>query len=113
MRGQEHLALVLIIFAPALDTMVRGLVHHLTPPLQGDGPVARRAWLDTQRSYVRIGRVLLVVSLVLIIARLWGLSLQNIAAAGLGARFAASVIEALLLLSFGTPMYETNTTENR
>ena len=73
--------MIILAFAPAFDTMVRGLVRHLVPPMQGEGLIAERAYLSTKRSYIRIGRVLISVMVMVVITRLWGLDWSNLAAA--------------------------------
>ncbi len=106
LRGQENLTLLLIGIAPVLDTMIRGLVRHLTPPMIGEGPVAERAWHATKRSYVRIGRVILIGLFILLIANLWGINLRSLASNSFGAQFAARAVEALLLLAGGYLAWE-------
>ncbi len=102
----HYKTMTLVMFAPALDTLVRGLVRHLSPPIKGEGIVAERAYLAGKRSYIRIGRVLIFGFSVLITAGFWGLSPTNIASAGVGPRFANSVIEFLFIMSIGYMLYE-------
>ena len=92
--------------APVFDTMIRSLVKHLTPPLQGEGPIAERAYHQTKQSYVRIGRVILIVAAILIIAGLWEVELLDLAKTSLGARFAARGLGALLILAVGYLAWE-------
>ena len=106
LQGQQNVALALILLAPVFDTMIRGLVRHLTPPLQGEGPIAERAYHQTKQSYVRIGRVILIVAEILIIARLWDIKLLHLAKAGLGEQFASRGIGALLILAVGYLAWE-------
>ncbi len=106
LQGQQDVALALILMAPVFDTMIRGLVKHLTPPLQGEGSIAERAYHQTKQSYVRIGRVILIVAEILIIARLWDIKLLQLAKAGLGAQFASRGIGALLILAAGYLVWE-------
>ncbi len=94
------------MFAPAMDTLIRGLVRHLTPAMTGEGPVAERAYYATKRSYIRIGRVVIFAIVVLSIADFWGMSATSIAAASVGAQFAASIIEFLIIMSIGYLLYE-------
>ena len=95
-----------LIFAPAMDTAIRGLVRHLVPPMRGEGPIAERAYYATKRSYIRIGRVLVFGAVLLAIAGFWGMSPEGIATAGVGERFAAHMIEFLMILSLGYLVYE-------
>ncbi len=96
----------ILMFAPAMDTLIRGLVRHLSPPMSGEGTVAERAYLSAKRSYVRIGRVLMFGFIVLLIAGFWGMSATNLASAGVGPQFAAKLIEFLVIVAFGYLVYE-------
>lgn len=98
--------MLLLMFAPAMDTAIRDLVRHLTPAMTGEGPVAERAYYTSKRSYVRIGRVVIFAIVVLSIANFWGMSATSIAAAGVGGQFAANIIEFLVIMSIGYLLYE-------
>lgn len=98
--------IAIIILAPFLDTMWRGIAKHIVPPMQGDGPVAEAAHEMTRQSYVRIGRVVLFAVLILAIFRLWGIKLQNLAAAGVGAKFAAELMSGLIVIVIGYLVWE-------
>lgn len=102
----QYKTMTLVMFAPALDTLVRGLVRHLSPPMKGEGVVAERAYLAGKHSYIRIGRVLIFGFSVLLTAGFWGISPTNIASAGVGPRLANSVIEFLFIMSIGYMLYE-------
>lgn len=102
----HYKTMILLMFAPAMDTAIRGLVRHLTPAMTGEGPVAERAYYATKRAYIRIGRVVIFAVVVLSIAEFWGMSATAIATAGVGARFAASIIEFLIIMSIGYLLYE-------
>jgi small-conductance mechanosensitive channel len=102
----HYKTMLLLMFAPALDTLIRGLVRHLTPPMTGEGPVAERAYYATKRSFIRIGRVVIFAIVVVSVANFWGMSATSIAAASVGAQFAARIIEFLIILSIGYLLYE-------
>ncbi|MEO1106737.1 MAG: mechanosensitive ion channel family protein [Pseudomonadota bacterium] len=78
-QGAHFTTMFWLLIAPALDTLIRGLVRHLQPPMLGDGPVAEQAYKSTKRSYIRIGRVVAVIFVILMIARAWNLNLSEIA----------------------------------
>jgi len=100
------LAILLVIVAPFLDTMVRGIATHMVPPMAGEGVVAEEAHRETRLSYVRIGRVFLFAFLIIVIGKLWGINLRDIAGAGLGAQFAANSAGFLLILATGYLAWE-------
>ncbi len=104
--GQQYITLGVLLAAPALDTMVRGLVRHLVPPMRGDGLVAQLAYQSTKRSYIRIGRALLTVATIIVIAEVWNVDFENLASAGLGTRIAATLFENLFILASGYLVWE-------
>jgi small-conductance mechanosensitive channel len=107
-------SITLIVLAPFLDTILRGVIKHLVPPMQGKGSIAENAFLQTRDSYARIGRVLLIALLILVIFRLWGVSIHNIAAAGVGVQMAARLISSIIVVIVGYLAWEvTNLWINR
>ncbi|MCR9126776.1 MAG: mechanosensitive ion channel family protein [Rhodobacteraceae bacterium] len=105
-RNPHYITLFLLVMAPALDTAVRGIVRHVVPPMQGEGRFAEQAYYATKRSYIRIGRVLVTVGVLVLIASAWQINLTNLAAAGVGARIAAGLVEFLIAVAFGYLVWE-------
>jgi moderate conductance mechanosensitive channel len=104
--GRHYLTLLLIALAPAMDTGIRAMVRHILPPMRGEGEIAERAWLSTRRSYIRIVRVIVFGLVVLSIARIWDISLTNVAAAGVGAQLANNIVGALVVALVGYLVWE-------
>ena len=104
--GAAVTVLAIIVSAPFLDTMMRGLVRHLVPNMQGEGPIAEAAYNETRHSYVRIGRVILFVILILISARLLGISIRSFAETGFGVQFAAKGFGFLMIIAVGYLVWE-------
>ncbi len=102
----HYKTMAFLMFAPAIDTLIRGLVRHLAPPMTGEGAVAERAHKSAQRSYIRIGRVIVFGVIVVAIADFWGMTPNTIASAGVGPRLAAALMEFLIIMSFGYLVYE-------
>ncbi|MEM6305000.1 MAG: mechanosensitive ion channel family protein [Pseudomonadota bacterium] len=102
----QYKTMILVIFMPAFDTAIRGIVRHSLPPMSGEGAVAERAFEATRRAYIRIGRIVVFGISVLAVAGFWGMNLQDLASAGVGAQLAAAAIEFLIILSFGYLLYE-------
>jgi small-conductance mechanosensitive channel len=102
----HYKTMALALLAPALDTAIRGTVRHLGPKMTGEGAVAERAHVAAQRSFIRIGRVLVFGLVLVLIARVWGMTPTVIASTGVGQRVAASAIEFLIILSIGYLIYE-------
>jgi len=104
--AQGSAALALIMAAPFLDTMLRGIIKHMVPPVLSEGAIAEEAHRQTRFSYVRIGRVIMFATLIMIIGRLLGISFRNLAEAGLGAQIAANGVQFLLTLATGYMAWE-------
>lgn len=103
--GRSLAVIALVVFAPFLDTMVRGIVSHVVPPMQGDGPVAEAAHMQTRHSYVRIARVALLAFLVLMVGRIYGLNLLALGAND-GSAVARNSVIFLLILAAGYLAWE-------
>ncbi|KZM48449.1 mechanosensitive ion channel domain-containing protein [Labrenzia sp. OB1] len=97
--------IILVVFAPFLDTMARGIVAHIIPPMQGEGPVAEAAHRQSRHSYVRIARVALIAFLILAVGRIYGLNLLAIGGGGESAVARHTVI-LLLILAAGYLAWE-------
>ncbi len=104
--GRLPLTLLILVFAPGADRIVRALVYRVQPPAEGTGEMAERAFAKTRRGYIRIGRVLLVFVLMMIVQEIWNFSLRDLAGAGVGAQFAGRLIEAGLTLGVGYILVE-------
>ncbi|MFY2826450.1 mechanosensitive ion channel domain-containing protein [Ruegeria sp. MALMAid1280] len=98
-QGAHFTTMFWLLIAPALDTLIRGLVRHLQPPMMGEGPVAEKAYRSTKRSYIRIGRVLAGILVILMIARAWDLDLREIA--GGGAESGSKLIQFFIIIAVG------------
>ena len=99
-------AIALIVMAPFLDTIVRGIAAHLVPSEEDKTEVVANAYHETRLSYIRIGRIALIGLLLLLVGKLWGVSLRNLAEAGFGAQIAANVVGFLLILALGYLAWE-------
>ncbi|MFY2824553.1 mechanosensitive ion channel family protein [Ruegeria sp. MALMAid1280] len=99
LQGAHFTTMFWLLIAPALDTLIRGLVRHLQPPMLGEGPVAEQAYRSTKRSYIRIGRVLAGILVILMIAKTWNLNLQEIA--GGGEEDGSRLIQFFIIIAVG------------
>lgn len=104
--AQGSAAFGLIIAAPFLDTALRGIVKHILPTMQGEGEAAEEAYLRTRHSYIRIGRVLIFATIILLIGRLFGISFRDLAESSLGAQIAANGFQFLLTIVSGYLAWE-------
>jgi small-conductance mechanosensitive channel len=107
-------AITLVIMAPFLDTIVRGVAAHMVRAPDGKSEVAEKAYHETRLSYVRIGRIVLIGFLIMAVGKLWGVNLRNLAEAGFGAQIAANGVGFLLMLALGYLAWEiTNLSINK
>ena len=106
LNAPHYTTMFLLLLAPAFDTAIRGLVRHLLPPMVGDGAIAEAAYRSTKRGYIKIGRVIVSVIVILLIADAWQIDLRNLAAAGVGSKFAGQLIEFLMLSAVGYVIFE-------
>ncbi|MFC3616326.1 mechanosensitive ion channel family protein [Lutimaribacter marinistellae] len=97
--GAHFVTMFWLLMAPAIDTLIRGVVRHTQPPMIGTGPVAERAYKSTKRSFIRIGRVLAGIFVVLQIADVWDIDLR--ALAGTDQNESAAIVEFLIILAIG------------
>ncbi len=104
--GKHFLTLAILLLAPALDTMIRAVVEEFTRPMSGEGEIAERAYASTKRSYVRIGRVLVFGTVILLIARLWNLDLADLSGDETGEWFAAKLFTFIMILTCGYLVWE-------
>lgn len=96
----------LLLMAPALDTLVRGIVRHVRPPMSGEGIVAERAYKATEVSFVRIGRVIVFGIVIVQIAGFWGLTPSEFATGAVGEDFAANMVEFVITIAVGYLLWE-------
>lgn len=104
LKGAHYVTMFWLLVAPALDTVIRGLVRHLVPPMIGEGPVAEKAYRSTKRSYIRVGRVLMAGLVLMLISRSWDISLADFSASRQG--IGTNLIEFLMTLATGYVVYE-------
>ena len=104
--GRSATATVLIVMAPFLDTIVRGIAAQLVPSEDGNTEVIANAFHETRLSYIRIGRIILLGVLIIIVGKLWGVNLRNLTEAGFGAQVAANAVGFLLILALGYLAWE-------
>ena len=98
--GAHYKTLFWLLIAPLLDTMIRGLTRHLVPPMIGEGPVAQAAHEATKRSYIRIGRVILIAAVAMIIRSIWNIKLTG------QESFGADIIEFVMTCAVGYIVFE-------
>ncbi|MFK7994099.1 MAG: mechanosensitive ion channel family protein [Granulosicoccus sp.] len=106
-KNQPQLVTILIfLFIPAMDTLIRALVTNMVAPMPGEGFIATRAYNSTKRSYLRIGRVLVFGFITLFLMDIWHVQLNTMASDAVGATVASNFIRLLIILSIGYLIWE-------
>lgn len=107
LRHQPHLVtLLMLMFIPAFDTIIRGAAKALMPPMSGEGELAQLAYYSTRHSYVRIGRVLIFGLALWVFVQVWQIDVHDVASAGVGAHIATDLIQLLFVFSIGYLTWE-------
>lgn len=102
----QIVTLLIALFAPAFDTLIRALAASAVPPMEGEGPVAEKAYHSTKRSYLRIGRVLVFGVLLMLLTDVWKINFDDVASNAMGASVASHFIKLLVILSIGYLIWE-------
>lgn len=108
-QGIQYSTMFILLLAPVLDTVIRGLVKHLTPSISGDGSLAQMAYESTKRSYIRIGRLLVALLVLIWLMRIWGIDLGNIDATDQGLIKIQRFIGFIGIVSIGYLFWEIST----
>lgn len=108
-QGVQYSTMFILLLAPVMDTVVRGLVRHLTPKISGEGAVAQQAYESTKRSYIRIGRLLVVLIVLAWLTWIWDIDLTNINAANIGLVKTQRLIGFIGVISVGYLCWEVAT----
>ena len=105
-QGVQYSTMFILLLAPILDTAIRGLVKHMTPEIVGTGKVAQKAYDSTKRSYVRIGRLLVMLFVLIYLTQIWGIKLIGLDATDLGTTTTQNVFEFVCIFAGGYLLWE-------
>ncbi len=107
MREGWHLvSLGLLLVAPMCDSLIRATVRLVVPPMQGTGAAAQAAFDASWRSHIRVARMIVFGAIIFVLMQLWGLSLLNIAKAGVGDYLGDRLVAAIAILAVGYLLME-------
>lgn len=104
-QAPHYVTMFWLLMAPAIDTLIRGLVRHLQPAMIGHGKIAEKAYVQTKRSYIRIGRVIAIAFVVLMIANAWNIDLRSLSASG-KETLGTAIIQFIIMAAIGYILYE-------
>lgn len=102
LTSPQYVTMFWLLMAPALDTLIRGLVRHLQPPMLGEGEIALQAYKETKRGFIRIGRVIVGGLIIMLVANAWQIKLFSLSGGDVG----AAVFQFLLTVAVGYIVYE-------
>ena len=101
-----NVSVAVALALPLVELAIRGLVEAIWPDDPAAEPALRAAHRETQLGLVRCGRVIAVVVLVVVLARLWGLDLRDLASQGVGAQLAGALMEIFLIALVAYGLWE-------
>jgi small-conductance mechanosensitive channel len=96
--------LIMILIVPAFDTMIRGLVSHFSE--REDEISNAEAQAKVNAGLVRCGRVVLGGIIFVMLVKLWGIDIENVAQAGMGAQVASNIVQIALILIIAYAIWE-------
>ena len=108
-QGVQFSTMFILLLTPFLDTAIRALVMHMTPAIVGTGELAQRAYDSTKRSYIRIGRLIVVLVVLTFLTRIWGIDLIGLDPTDLGAQTTQKVVEFVCIFAGGYLLWEITT----
>ena len=108
-QGVQYSTMLILLLAPVLDTVIRGLVMHMTPDMAGTGKVAQKAYNSTKRSYVRIGRMMVMLFVLIFLTQIWGVELIGLDATDFGTRTTQKIVEFVCIFAGGYLLWEITT----
>ena len=78
----------------------------MTPAMIGTGKVAQRAYESTKRSYIRIGRLVVILFVITFLTRIWGIELIGLDANDVGTRATRKIVEFIAIFAGGYLLWE-------
>ena len=92
-----NISLAVVLALPLIELTIHALVEAIWPDNPEQEQALRAAHRETQHGLIRCGRTVTAVALVIILARVWGLDLRDVASQGVGAQLAGALVEVFLI----------------
>ena len=92
-----NISLSVLLALPLLELAIRAVVEAIWPDDSEESASLRAAHRETQLGLMRCGRTITAVVLILVLARIWGLDLKDLASQGVGAQLAGAMVEIFLI----------------
>lgn len=105
-QGAQFSTMFILLLAPFMDTVIRSLVRHLTPPVVGNGEVALKAHLSTMQSYIRMGRAVSIMVVLFFVTQIWGVDLMNMNSANIGTESVRKLLDFIGINAVGYLVWE-------
>ncbi len=101
-----YVTFIVIFLWPGIDANVSLFVARGIATPEDETESASKARRNMQQGLLRVGRVLVVGTVLFALARMWGVDILSLAQSGLGAKAAATLIELLFVLLFAYMLWE-------
>jgi len=101
-----YITFVVIFLWPGIDANVSLFVARGIATPDDETEAGSKARRNMQQGLLRVGRVLVVGTVLFALAKLWGVDMLGLAQSGLGAKAAATLIELLFVLLFAYMLWE-------
>ena len=92
-----NISLAVLLALPLFELSIRAIVEAIWPDDADESASLRAAHRETQLGLMRCGRTITTVVLILVLARIWGLDLRDLASQGVGAQLAGAMVEIFLI----------------
>ena len=86
-----NVSLAVVLALPLIELTIHALVEAIWPDDPEQEQALRAAHRETQHGLIRCGRTITAVVPVIILARVWGLDLRDVASQGMGAQLAGAL----------------------
>lgn len=99
-------SLAILMILPLFELAIHTLVEQIWPNKLEDKPILQTAHKQAQAGLVRFGRVLFAILLVIVFSLIWDVSLKDLAAENVGAKFAREFLSIFFITLFSYGLWE-------
>lgn len=105
-KAAVYTTFIVIFLWPGIDANVSLFVSRGIRAPEDETEAASKSRRSMQQGLLRVGRVVVVCTVLYTLAALWGVNLLHLAEAGLGAKIAGNLVELLLIALFAYVVWE-------
>ncbi len=92
-----NISLAVLLALPLVELAIRALIEAIRPDDPDEEASLRAAHRETRHGLMRCGRTVAGFVLILLLAKIWGLDLRDLASQGVGAQLAGALVEIFLI----------------